>query len=80
MNTPLWPVAVCLGALGLLTAGGWLLRQAPSRLDRAVASLVLAGDEAPVTELKQPRERHRAERARRPAHRPSRPVSHDYDW
>jgi len=78
VNSPLWPVAVCLGALGLVTAGGWLLRQAPPQLDRALAALALAEEGAQVTGLKRPREQHRAERARRPAHRPSRPVS--YDW
>jgi hypothetical protein len=67
-----------LSALGLLIAGGWLLRQAPTRLDRAVASLSLDGELPPEPDLRRPREQHRAERGRRPAQRPSRPAT--YDW
>ncbi len=80
MNSPLFPMAACLGALGLVLAGGWVLCRAPSPLERAVASLTLSEEAATVTELelKRPRERHRAERARRPPQRPSRPVT--YDW
>lgn len=67
-----------LGALGLLLSAGWLLQQAPSRLDRAVAALSLESPGEPAAELRRPRERHRSERARRPTQRPSRPVT--YDW
>ena len=64
--------------LGLLLAGGWLLKQAPSRLDRAVASLSMQGEPQPEPGLRRPREQHRVERGRRPPQRPSRPVG--YDW